>query len=244
MILLLTTPKPPLFCEDGEGVNSTTEIQFYGDTLTAHRDAQGQVMVAVKPIIEGLGLDWSTQLKKLRKDPALSMAEMTIPTLSGVQDTLCIPLEQVPGMLMLIKPSQKMASEIQEKLTLYRREAFKVLWQHFGGHVQQVVSQHQVPLFTLDELKQEVIQSVRETMRLELAARLPAPTLTPGQQREVQEGVKRIAYALVTSGLATREAAFARTWQALKEHFGVAKYEQIRADRWPDVQAWLRSRAT
>jgi hypothetical protein len=225
-------------------MNSNTEIQFYGDTLTAHRDAQGQVMVAVKPIVEGLGLNWSGQLKRLRNDPDLGMDEISIPTLSGVQHTLCIPLEQVPALLLFIKPSQKMASEVRDKLSLYRREAFRVLWQHFGSHVQQAVSQHQVPLFTLDELKQEMILSVRETMRLEFAARLPAPTLTPGQQREVQEGVKRIAYALIGSGLVTREVAFARTWRALKEHFGVAKYEQIRADRWPDVQAWLRSRAT
>lgn len=225
-------------------MNSSTEIQFYGDTLAAHCDAQGQVMVAVKPIIEGLGLNWSGQLKRLRNDPDLGMDEISIPTPSGVQHTLCIPLEQVPTLLLFIKPSHKMAPEVREKLSLYRREAFKVLWRHFGGHMQQAVAQHQVPLFTLDELRQEVIQSVRETMRLELAARLPAPTLTPGQQREVHEGVKRIAYALVDSGLVTREAAFARTWQALKEHFGVARYEQIRADRWPDVQAWLRSRAT
>lgn len=225
-------------------MNSSTEIQFYGDTLTAHRDAQGQVMVAVKPMIQALGLDWSVQLRRLRQEPELGMVEMTIPTLSGVQNTLCIPLEQVPAMLMFIRPSQKMSPETREKLSLYRREAFKVLWRHFGGQVQQAVAQHQVPLFTLAELRQEVIQSVQETMRLELAARLPAPTLTPGQQRAVQEGVKRIAYALADSGLVTRKAAFARTWQALKEHFGVAKYEQIRAYRWPDVQAWLRSRAT
>ena len=211
-------------------------INFRGDQLVALRGDDGQVFVAVKPIIEFLGLNWSTQLRRLRKDDDLGMVEMTIPTVTGDQRGICLPLPRVPALLTQIRPSKKMDEATRAKLSAYRREAFEVLWNHFSAKARPAA------LEMPQDFRELIRQETREAVTLALRAHLPPATLTPEQQRHVQEAVGEIVRAWSGSGLVTYQVAISRTWRALKEHFGVAKYEQIRTDRWSDVLAWLRSR--
>lgn len=48
-----------------------TTVQFYGETLYT-TILNGLVYVAVKPICLALGLDWSAQLKRIKRDSDLS----------------------------------------------------------------------------------------------------------------------------------------------------------------------------
>jgi hypothetical protein len=57
------------------------------------------VHVALKPIVEGMGLDWKSQYRRVSDDPILSkgMVTMTIPSGGGPQETVCLPLSMIPG---------------------------------------------------------------------------------------------------------------------------------------------------
>ena len=61
----------------------------------------GSAYVALKPICENLGIDWSSQLKSIKRDTVLSegMVIMTIPSDGGPQETVCVPLEYLNGWL-------------------------------------------------------------------------------------------------------------------------------------------------
>ncbi len=46
-------------------------VDFHGAELIG-RLHQGQPFVAMRPIVEGMGLDWSKQLEKLKSHPVLA----------------------------------------------------------------------------------------------------------------------------------------------------------------------------
>ena len=78
-------------------VGEPTQIEFYGDYLTAIFDGE-TVWVAVKPIIENLGLKWEGQYRKIMADPVLSQVidEKSITARDGKKYmSLCLPLEYI-----------------------------------------------------------------------------------------------------------------------------------------------------
>lgn len=106
-------------------------IEFYGDAILAVETDDGEHLVAVKPICERLGLDWSAQLKKLKSaSDRWGVAVIAIPSASGVQETTCLPVSKIAGWLATIHLS-RVAQDTREALTLYQNEADRVLDRHF-----------------------------------------------------------------------------------------------------------------
>lgn len=57
--------------------------------------------VALKPIVEGMGLAWNAQLERVKRDGVLSegMVVIPIPSAGGSQDATVIPLSRLNGFL-------------------------------------------------------------------------------------------------------------------------------------------------
>lgn len=110
-------------------------VPFHADTVWA-TERNGDVLVAVKPICENLGLDWKSQHRRIAKSPILKegVVIMTIPSVNGKQDTTCLPLELIPGWLFGVEVGRA-RPEIRERLKAYQRECFKALWGYFRGGV-------------------------------------------------------------------------------------------------------------
>ena len=47
-------------------------VDFYGDPITAAQGADETIYVPLRPIVEHLGLDWSSPVKRLRRDAVLT----------------------------------------------------------------------------------------------------------------------------------------------------------------------------
>jgi len=75
-------------------------VDFRQDVLFAVERDDG-VFVAVKPISEALGLKWHGQWERLNRDTILSegIRVMGIPSVGGVQETVCLRLDLVNGWL-------------------------------------------------------------------------------------------------------------------------------------------------
>lgn len=117
---------------------SEREVDFYGDPirgLLVAEDQQSTVYVPIRPICGYLGLDWSAQYRRLQRDPVLRdavrpVAVMATNSQGGDPEMICLPLEYLPGWLFTIS-SNRVRPELQDKITQYRRECFKVLWRAF-----------------------------------------------------------------------------------------------------------------
>jgi P22_AR N-terminal domain len=116
-------------------MSALIKVDFYGDTLFAQQEVDGEVIVAVKPIIERLGLDWSSQLKRIRRDDVLTegMVIMTIPSPGGPQQAVSLPLNLIPGFLLGIETTRIPNPETRAVVITYQRECHAVLFRHFFG---------------------------------------------------------------------------------------------------------------
>ncbi len=114
-------------------------VDFYGDQIVAAQTADEEIYVPVRPICVYLGLSWPGQRERINRDPVLAEAIRSVRvtrTEAGEREVLCLPLEFLPGWLFGISTA-RVKPELQEKITRYRRECFRVLWRAFQGDVLQ-----------------------------------------------------------------------------------------------------------
>ncbi len=105
-------------------------------TLKFNRDTLEVIVgdgkyVVVKAFCQNIGLDYGKQHRKLKSDPTFEAKLLKVQTPGGVQDVFCIPLDKLNGWLFTINPN-KTKPEVREKLILYKKECFRVLYEHFN----------------------------------------------------------------------------------------------------------------
>ncbi|MCG8471610.1 MAG: phage antirepressor N-terminal domain-containing protein [Desulfobacterales bacterium] len=84
-------------------LNSKQSCRKNGTELLAIEDDKGVKWVAAKPICQGMGVDWMSQYRKLKKDPKFTNSVMPIHDSMGRnQRTICLPLDEVHGWLFSI----------------------------------------------------------------------------------------------------------------------------------------------
>lgn len=108
-----------------EAVN-TTSLPFHGQHIITAM-AAGVAYVAMKPIVENLGMSWSTQMRKLlSQQDKYGYAHMNIPSIGGIQKMLCMPIQKLNGWLFSINPA-KVRDDIRDRLVRYQEECFTAL---------------------------------------------------------------------------------------------------------------------
>ena len=138
--------------------NTTLEtIQFHNQQLIV-LNYQDKPYVAMKPVCENIGLDWTAQLKRIKRHQVLSsgMVIMTTPSKQGLQEYVCLPISMINGWLFGIETS-RVKLEIRATLEQYQLECFDVLYNHFMPKVAQ-----QYPNTISLEQQQQIKQAVNE----------------------------------------------------------------------------------
>ncbi|EAW2335573.1 phage antirepressor Ant [Salmonella enterica subsp. enterica] len=109
-----------------EAVN-TSYVPFNGQQIITAM-AAGVAYVAMKPIVENLGMSWSTQQTKLMKQISkFNCVHMNMIAADGkLRKLLCLPLKKLNGWLFSINP-EKVRADIRDKLIQYQEECFTVL---------------------------------------------------------------------------------------------------------------------
>jgi hypothetical protein len=122
-------------------------VDFYGEAVIGvlvEANDERQVYVPIRSICERLGLDWSGQYQRIKRDEVLNEALRTVriersesvgvtPTKSrrGDPNSVCLPLKLLPGFLFGVSADRVKDEEIRAKLIIYRRECYDVLWNAF-----------------------------------------------------------------------------------------------------------------
>jgi len=103
-------------------------------------DYAGEPVVPMRPVVQGMGLDWKTQYRKLQGGRFNTcMVEMTtqLPGDTQARAVSCLLLRKLPGWLMSIHPN-KVRPELREGIIAYQNECDDVLWSYWNkGHAER-----------------------------------------------------------------------------------------------------------
>lgn len=106
-------------------------VPFHGADLYVI-EHNGQPYTPMKPVVSGMGLDWAAQFSKLKANPSRwGIAEIAIPTISGMQSMICLPLRKLFGWLSGINIG-KIRESLRERVTIFQNECDDVLWQYWN----------------------------------------------------------------------------------------------------------------
>ncbi|MGS0941023.1 phage antirepressor N-terminal domain-containing protein [Pseudomonas luteola] len=107
-------------------------VPFHGANLILVEHA-GQPFVPMRPVVEGMGIDWSAQRKKLASnEKRWGVAFIATPSGTGEQETICIPLRKLPGWLSSLEPSRVKNEAARQKIEMFQYECDDALWQYWN----------------------------------------------------------------------------------------------------------------
>ena len=107
-------------------------VDFHGQSILAIVH-DGKPHVALRPIVENIGLDWAAQYTRINRHQVLksTVVVMTMVAEDGkTREMLCLPLSMLNGWLFGVDVN-RVREEIRPKLIRYQTECFEVLAQHF-----------------------------------------------------------------------------------------------------------------
>ena len=110
-------------------------VDFRGDTLFGFQEGE-KTFIALKPMVEAMGLNWEPQRQRIQRDPILSEGAsiMKVPFgHGGAQEALCLTLDLVNGWLFTISSDRIKDETVRERVITYQRECYRVLHDHFTG---------------------------------------------------------------------------------------------------------------
>lgn len=184
-------------------------INFHGNGI-AVLEKDGTQYVAMKPIVEAMGLDWSGQLKLIKGDAVLSkgMVVTSIPSEGGEQDAVCLPLNKLNGWLFKI-PASRYSGERKAAIIRYQEECYDVLFDYFhkGGTTDPAMLRKlAAELLAESEQRIAVLAAANANLRNEIHfLRAFAPTGEPGEiSRETGAPKYRFRRGYYTSDLKAR----------------------------------------
>jgi DNA-binding MarR family transcriptional regulator len=105
-------------------------IPFRGNTLFLV-EHHGQPYTPMRPIVEGMGLNWKSQYARLRNDPRFSCGDITTTGSDGKRyKMVCLPLRKLFGWLMTINPN-RVREDLRQRIIEYQNECDDALWNYW-----------------------------------------------------------------------------------------------------------------
>lgn len=110
---------------------STINVPFHGDNLYLV-SYDGQPFVAMRPFIEGMGLDWASQYTKIKQRFKTCVVNITmqLPCDNQRRSVVCLALKKLTGWLHTININ-KVRPEIRDKVAAYQDKSDDVLYEYW-----------------------------------------------------------------------------------------------------------------
>lgn len=117
----------------GDNSTATSSVIPFRSAKLLLIERDGQPFIPMKPVVEGMGLDWKTQYRKLQGSRFNSvMVMMTTTGADGKQyEMACLPLRKLAGWLMSIHAS-KVRPELRDGVIDYQNECDDALWSYWN----------------------------------------------------------------------------------------------------------------
>jgi ferritin-like metal-binding protein YciE len=245
------------------------EVLFYDDTILAVRLADEGVFVPLRPVIEGLGLDWASQTRRINRDPILSdeQKRVVVTTTDSRHETmpremLCLHLDFLSGFLFGIN-ANRVKSDLRERLIRYQRECYKVLTEAFqegrltADPVLDELLQSNSDAVQAYKMLQAMVKLARNQIFLEAQLNTHTTQLTDHEQRleEIEstlgdtgrnvtpDQASQISQAVkavaIAQGKQTKKNEFGAVYGELYRKFGITSYKLLPAKRFDEAMGFL-----
>jgi hypothetical protein len=240
------------------------QIDFYGTTIYAVIQEDGRIMVPIRPICEGLGIDWSAQWRRIGRDEVLSevLGVAVITTPGGRQDMRALPLEFVTGWLFGIS-ANRVKLELRDNIHNYRRDVYRVIHEAFTegrlsldrsfddaleiADIEVVQAYHMSVAITKLAKSQIMLQAEvgrHEEQLVDLAQRVEAVEnqllsseyITEGQASQISQAVKAVAMKL---GEQSGRNEYGGVYGELYRKFSITSYKLLPVGRFQEAMDFL-----
>ncbi len=124
-------------------------IPFYEDNLIVQLGEDGNIYVALRPIVEALGLSWGSQLNRIKRDAVLRKKIQTLSVfVTNTQgdesdgqnrEVVCLPKQYISGFLFGISAGRIKDTAIQTKVLQFQEEAHLFLDAAFTGDAESAI---------------------------------------------------------------------------------------------------------
>jgi len=259
-------------------------VDFYGEPVVGaliEADDERQVYVPIRPICERLGIDWSGQYQRIKRDEVLNEALRTVriersefvgvthtKSRRGDPNSLCLPLKLLPGFLFGVSTDRIKNKIIRERVVLFRRECYDVLWNAFkhsilpastalaptqGGAalayeiataVQNLAREQMQQEQRLSSVEQSQDRARRWAKGVEgrvtaLELRLsPEQPISEAQAAEIALAVKAVAHALQEQG---QTNGYQRVYGEMYRRYGIGTYRALPQGQFNTAITWLQA---
>jgi hypothetical protein len=148
-------------------MNKLMTVNFHGSELYGF-ELSGVIFVALKPIVLAMGLNWSGQEQRVKRDPILreGVCMTHIPGAGGAQDMICLRLDLLHGWFFTIDSTRVKAS-LRERVELFQRECYRVLYRHFANDNDAARQAHES-----ESLRIRMVAEARQVFGARAAAQL------------------------------------------------------------------------
>lgn len=241
-------------------------VDFYGDDIPAVVVEDGQVLVPLRPICGFLGVQWSAQSKRVKRDPVLSGVAVSVSVMDTQGESpqhrtmTCLPLDFLNGWLFGISAA-RVSEDVRESLIRYQRECYRVLATALGRSAAD--SPQAATLLQVREMGLAIAKMAEEQLefdrrmaatenRLDQAAvvvgdiskRLttlekrvaPGQPVTEEQASQLMQAVKTVAMEL---GQKSGRSEFQAVYAELYRKFGITSYKMLPATKFKAAIDWL-----
>lgn len=188
-------------------------VTFHGDTIFCVT-LENQPYTPAKPIVENLGLGWASQSQKLNANKERwGVTIIVIPSESGEQQTLCLPVRKLPAFLASINP-KKVKPELRERIELYQAECDDALWDYW--------------------------MHGRAASSRPLADDMVLPTSDRTSRRTDPE--RKQLTAIINTWVSMAPIHYASARAQVNAHFGVASVDALTVAQVREAVAWVQAK--
>ena len=228
----------------------------------------GRVFVPVRPLVESLGLSWSSQLQRIRRDSVLKSELLSVFVTNteserGGRDVQCLPLDYISGFLFGIN-AERVRDDLRERVIRYQRECYRVLAEAFtegrlttDADLFDLLDNEASEAVQAYKMLQALVKLARNQIVIEARLEKHGQTLEDhGRRLETIEADLHQANRTVTEAQATQISQsvraiaivlgkksnrneFGAVWGEFYRKFGVSKYRYLPAARFDEALAWL-----
>jgi hypothetical protein len=246
-------------------------VVFYDDEITAvlvEVEGRQKVYVPVRPICDFLGVSWSGQLRRINRDPVLSVETKRVNVTftdsrhdSMEREVVCLPLDLLNGFLFGLNPTRA-KPEVRERLVRYQRECYRILADAFlemseSEDWMTTDPETRIALRQIEQMGLAIAEMARD--QLKIMARLDKAAVVVGQhsrritvleqklapreaitdEQAADIGQKVKAVAMTLTEGDKSKNHFQSIFNELHRRFRVSSYKNIRQSQYQGVLDFL-----